>query len=85
MYIKKSVLVMFNASFLQLWTTNKTKTFKNKKGKKISFSEFYCLINAKVLNTNKKIFIKKSLLVMFIALFPQLLATSKKKIQKSKK
>ena len=32
---------MFNASFLQLWTTNKTKTFNNQKSKK---SKKYCKI-----------------------------------------
>ena len=37
MYIKKSLLVMFIASFLQLRTTNKRKTFKNEKGKKSRF------------------------------------------------
>ena len=40
MYIKKSLLVIFIASFLQLWTTNKTKTFKNKKNKKNKKSHF---------------------------------------------
>ena len=46
MYIKKSLLVMFITSILQLWT-NKTKTFKNQKNqkrKKVTFSDFYCLI-----------------------------------------
>ena len=39
---------MFIASFLQLWTTNKTKTFKNQKNqkvKKVTFSDFYCFIS----------------------------------------
>ena len=87
MYIKKSLLLRFIASFLQLWTTNKTETFKNQKNKKVTFSDFYCLSNAKFWNTNKKIFIKKSLLVMFIVSFPQLWTTSGKKFknQKSKK
>ena len=29
---------MFIASFLQLWTTNKTKTFKNQKSQKSHFN-----------------------------------------------
>ena len=45
---------------------------KVKKVKKVTFSDFYCLINAKFWNTNKKKYIKKSLLVMFIASFLQL-------------
>ena len=36
MYIKKSLLVMFIVLFLQLWTTNKSKTFKNQKKQKRS-------------------------------------------------
>ena len=75
---------MFIASFLQLWTTNKTKTFKNQKIKKVTFSDFYCLINAKFWNTNKKILIIKSLLVMFIASFLQLWTTSERKIKNPK-
>ena len=77
---------MFIASFLQLWTTiNKTKTFKNQKVKKITFSDFYCLINAKFWITNKKMYIKKSLLEMFIASFLQLWTTNKTKTFKNQK
>ena len=53
---------MFIASFLQV----------REKFKEVTFSDFYCLINAKFWNTNKKILIKKSLLGMFIASFLQL-------------
>ena len=48
------------ASFLQLWTTNNWKTLKNQKS---HFSDFYCIINTKFWTTNKKMFIKKSLLL----------------------
>ena len=60
------------ASFLQLWTTNKRKTLKNKKSQKSHFSDFYCLTNTKFWITNKKMFMKKSLLLTFISSFLQL-------------
>ena len=77
---------MFNASFLQLWTTSKRKNSKIKKVKKVTFSDFYCLIiNTKFWITNKKMYIKKSLLVMFIASFLQLWTTNKTKTFKNQK
>ena len=78
---------MFIALFLQLWTTREK--FKKKKKKKVTFSDFYCLIiNTKFWITNKKMYIQMSLLVMFIASFLQLWTTNKTKTfknQKSKK
>ena len=50
----------------------RVKTFKNKKNKKSHFSDFYCLINTTFWITNKKMFIKKSLLLKFIFSFLQL-------------
>ena len=59
MYIKKSLLVMFIASFLQLCLQIREKHLKMKKVKKGTFSDFYCLIiNTKFWITNKKMFIK---------------------------
>ena len=85
-YKKKSFLVMSIASFLQLWTTNNWKTLKNQKNQKSHFSDFYCMIYTKFWTTNKKMLIKKSLLVTFISLFLQLWTTNESKnIQKSKK
>ena len=73
MFIKKNhFLLMSIASFLQLWTTNKRKTLKNQKRQKSYFSDFYCMINTKFWTTNKKMLIKKSLLVTFISSFLQL-------------
>ena len=58
MFIKqKSLLVMYIASFLQLWTTNKS---KNMQKSKITFSDFYRLINTKFWITNEIMFIKKN-------------------------
>ena len=37
MFINKSLLVMFIASFLQLWTTNKRKIKKSKKSLLVTF------------------------------------------------
>ena len=49
---------MYVASFLQLWTTNKSKNIqKSKKSKKsllVTFIDFYCLINTKFWITNEK-------------------------------
>ena len=58
---------------------------KTLKMKKVTFSDFYCLINSntKFWITNKKMFIKKSLLVIFIAPFLQLLTTNKTKTFKN--
>ena len=56
MYIKKSLLVMFIASFLQCELQIRP---KHSKIKKVTFSDFYCLINAKFWNTNKKNIYKK--------------------------
>ena len=74
-------------SFLQLWTTNNWKTLKNKKSQKSK--DFYCLINTKFWITNKKMFIKKSLLLTFIFSFLQLWTTNKsrnnQKLKKIKK
>ena len=65
MFIKKSLLLVhFYNCELQI----RVKTFKNKK--KVTLSDFYCLINAKFWITNEKMFIKKkSFLVMSIASF----------------
>ena len=50
------------ASFLQLWTTNKSKNIqksnKSKKSLLVTFIDFYCLINTKFWITNEKKSIK---------------------------
>ena len=46
---------MYVASFLQLWTTNKSKNIqKSKKSLLVTFIDFYCLINTKFWITNEK-------------------------------
>ena len=46
---------MYISSFLQLWTTNKSKNIQKSK---VIFSDCYCLINTKFWITNEKMFIK---------------------------
>ena len=48
---------MYISSFLQLWTTNKSKNIQKSKKSKVIFSDFYCLINTKFWITNEKMFI----------------------------
>ena len=59
-YKKKSLLVMYISSFLQLLTKNKSKNIQKSKKSKVIFSDFYCLINTKFWITNEKMFIKKN-------------------------
>ena len=60
MFIKKSLLLTFIFLFLQLGTTNKSRSNqKQKKNKKVTFNDFYCLINTRFWITNEKNFIKK--------------------------
>ena len=59
MFIKKSLLLTFIFHFYNCELQIKVETFKNKKNKKVTFNDFYCLINTKFWITNEKMFIKK--------------------------
>ena len=72
MFIKKSFLVMSIAFISTIVNYKLEKNIKNLKSQKSNFSDFYCLINTKFWITNKKMFIKKSLLLTFILSFLQL-------------
>ena len=89
MFIKKSLLLKFIFSFLQLWTTHKSRNIqiskKSKRSLLVAFIDFYCLINTKFWITNEIMFIKKLFLVMPIASFLQLWTTNKKKTLKNQK
>ena len=73
MFIKRHFFLRLFFYFYNCELQIKVETFKNqKKEKKVTFSDFYCMSNTKFWITNEIMFIKKLFLAMSIASFLQL-------------